>query len=313
MPRGIVIVDWDKMSGPMIKLKYPETLEVNPDLPMQAFMMHTAKEPPQGEVSLQIENAQVSSYYFQFKQKNTLRRIILMLLLNLAEPPSDFFYILKKMEERIKLNIDNPNLIELIKEVFEDEFDTTKADKDIPFSASAIRDSISERAKQLLDRKKFDEAQELLKKADQIPFKLAEILKQGDNLFQAKEFMKAADQYEKAADLFNEIRDSDLYAKFMRNAETLRKIPKMQEEVDNYEEKAIKAIKKFLINEAATHFEKACQVAQELTKFDSTREFYEIKEKEFLVKVKALMLFLKANAESNESLKEMAKKTKTII
>jgi len=305
MPRGMVIIDWDKMTGPVIKLKYPETLEISSDLPMQAFMMHTAKEPPEGEISIQVEDANVSSYYFQFKQKNTVRRIILLLLLNVTEAASDFFYILRKLEPQIKDSIDNPKLIELIKDIYETEI---ISDSGLTFSASQIRDQISERAKTLLDMKKFEEAQSLLKKADEVPFKLAESLKQAENALKTKDHSKAAEYYQRAAELFKEIKEEEFFAKFSNKSQMFRKIPKMQDEVMALEEKAIKALKKNLINETAMHFERAAQVATELTKFDTTRDYYEIKKKEYLAKVKALMLYMKATADANEALKGLVKR-----
>ncbi|MHA1797772.1 MAG: hypothetical protein ACTSVY_04915 [Candidatus Helarchaeota archaeon] len=304
MPKGIVIIDWDKMQGPIIKLKYPESLEFNANLPMQVFMMHTSKDPPQIEVSIQVEDSNISSYFFQFKQKNTLRRIILMLLLQIEEPASDFFYILKNLESRIKDNIDNPKLIELIRDIYEEEI---LADKNLPYSASAIREKISERVKVLLDNKKFDEAQELLKQAEEIPFKLAEALKKANKILEQKQHLKAAELFQTAANLSKMIKESDLYTMCDNKAKELRKIPQLQNEIMELEEKAKKSLKKLLFNETIMHLEKASQIADELLKFETIKDYYEIKKNEFKTKVEGLMLYLKAHSEANAALKKLTK------
>ena len=307
MPKGIVIIDWDKMEGPVTKLIYPKTLqeELNPSLPMQVFMMHTSKEPPQIEVSILVETSNISSYYFQFKQKGALRRIILMLLLHLEEPASDFFYILRNMEERIRDNIDNPKLLELIREIYETEI---IADKDLPYSAATIRDKLSERVKVLLDNKKMKEAQALLAKSEEIPFKLAEVIKPASKTEKGKEHVKAAEIFDSAAELALAMKESDIHASCKNKAMELRKIPVLQNEMMEVEEKEVRALKKLLFNEAATHFEKGVQLAEQLTKFETTKPFYQVKKDEFEGKVKAIMQFLKAESKKNEGLKKLGKK-----
>ncbi|MHA1301681.1 MAG: hypothetical protein ACTSO9_19850 [Candidatus Helarchaeota archaeon] len=309
MPLQICVVDWDQLKGPTIKSKYPEE-GIKADLAnlaMQTFMIHSGKVPPEADISFQLEGTNIASHYFQFKEKsNVLRRIMILLILKPDESSKDFFGFLKNLEKDVKNEIDNPYFTEMIK----NSFNEMVAAREFVYSEDKIREKISSKAKILLDKGDFTNAQKLLSKANEIPAKLSSILMNAENLFKEKKHLEAADNYEKAAELLTEIGENDLSLQFKNKATDLRTIPKLENDLRNSLDKVEKAIKKFDFKLAIENFKKCVKDTDALSKFPTISELYSIRKSEYLEKIDALENFLKAEEKAKAAVIDLIAKEK---
>lgn len=308
MPLGSFIVDWDQVKGPIVKAKYPEfEFESSlSDLAMQTFMIHSAKVPPESEISFQLEGTNIASHFFQFKEKDVLHRIMLLVILNPEESSKDYFPFLKSLEREVKNDINNPYLPEILKNAY-DEMITAR---EFVYSEEKIKEKISDKAKMLLDKGEFTQAQKLLTKANELPQRLASTLMNAEKLSKEKNHIFAAENYEKAAFMLDEIGETDLSNQFKNKATDLKKIPGFETDLRNNIDKIEKAIRKYDFKQAIEVFQKCIKIAEELMKFPTIVELYSIRKTEYTKKMKALQNFIKADEDAKKGVVDLKAKEK---
>ncbi len=290
MPRALIILDWDRIKGPVVKAKYPE-IDFDPDLAMKIFMAHTAQEPIETQLALQFGSGEttikIASRFTQFKEKGIMRRHLFILLLNPEENPKEFFKLLEEFEKNLKSEIDASYLPELVKNIY---IQKTSSQISISFDIEELSNKIIERSKQLLDQGEIQKAQSLISKAKVIPSKIVELLQLAENAVKEKKYIIAGNYYESASKLLLEVDETTLMQQYHEKAEKLKKIPTLQKERKEYIENAIKALKKIDFSEAIEWYEAAAKRSKELDD--------EIKAVEYTKKAEALAAFLEAERES---------------
>ncbi|MFX0138982.1 MAG: hypothetical protein ACFFDN_35400 [Candidatus Hodarchaeota archaeon] len=308
MPLGIVLIDWDQLKGPVIKTKYPEFdfKSSLSDLSMQTFMIHSGKVPPETDISFQLEGTNIASHFFQFKEKDVLRRVMILLILNPEESSKEFFPFLKKVEGDIRGELNNPYLSEIVKSSYNKMISARK----FVYSEEKIKEKISNKAKILLDKGEFEAAQKLLAKASAIPGKLSSTLMTAERLLKQKNHVLAADNYEKAAELLDEIGDTDLSSQFKNKAADLKTIPKLENDLRNYVDRVDKAIRKNDFKQAIENTKKCIEVTEKLQKFPTIAELFTIRKTEYTQKMDALQKYIDAEEKAKKEVIELIAKEK---
>ncbi|MHA1380340.1 MAG: hypothetical protein ACTSRG_18395 [Candidatus Helarchaeota archaeon] len=253
-------------------------------------MIHSGKVPPEADISFQLEGTNIASHFFQFREKTELRRIMILLILKPDESSKDFFSFLKNLEKDVRNEIDNPYLSEMVKKSFNDMI----AAREFIYSEEKIKAKISNKAKILLDKGDFTNAQKLLSKANEIPPKLSQTLMTAEKLLHEKKHIEAAENYEKAAELLSEIAEDDLSLQFKNKAIDLKTIPKIEQDLRNNIEKVEKAIRRNDFKLAIENFSKCTENCEKLSKFSTISEYYAIRKREYLEKIEALQSFINA-------------------
>jgi len=282
MPRAIILLDWDRIKGPVIRAKYPE-IDFDLDLPMKIFMTHTAQEPVETQLALQFGNANIASRLAQFEERGIMRRILFIFLLNSEENPRDYFETLEELEATLINEIDASYLPELLKNFY---LQKTSGEILTEFNAEQLSAKLINRSKQLLDAGEIQKAQILISRAKGYPQQIAESLQLAETALNEKKYVIAGTHYETASNLLLEIDETTLMQQYAEKAEKLKKIPILQKERKEYIESALKALKKVDFSEAIEWFNAAAIKSQELED--------EVKVKEYSVKAKALTAFLEA-------------------
>ncbi|MFX1449699.1 MAG: hypothetical protein ACFFCM_02580 [Promethearchaeota archaeon] len=308
MPLGIFLVDWDQLKGPIIKTKYPdfEFKSSLSDLSMQTFMIHSGKVPPEADISFQLEGTNIASHYFQFKEKDVLRRIMILLILKPEESSKEFFPFLKKVEKNIRDELNNPYLSEIVKNTYDEMISAQK----FVYSEDKIKEKISNKAKILLDKGDFATAQKLLAKAAEIPGKLSSTLMTAEKLLKEKSHVLAADNYEKAAELLDEIGDVDLSSQFKNKAADLKTIPKLENDLRNYVDRVDKSIRKNDFSQTIDNLKKCIEITENLQKFPTINKLYTIRKIEYTEKMEGIQIFIDAEEKAKKEVIELIAKEK---
>ncbi len=286
MPRALIVLDWDRLKGPVIKAKYPE-IELDPDLPMKIFMAHTAQEPVEIQLAFQFGSANVASRIAQFTDKGVMRRMLFILLLNPEENPREFFNFLLEFEKSLKKEIDASYLPELVKNTY---INKMAAQISAVFDVNELSSKIINRSKQLLDRGEIQKAQSLISKAKLVPPKIAETLQLAEKAFKENEFTIAGTHYETVSKLLFEVDETALMQEYRERAEKVKKIPILLKERKDYVESAQKALKKIDFSTAIEWFKAAAKHSEELED--------DIKKNEYVKKGTALEMYLEAEREA---------------
>ncbi len=308
MPLGIFIVDWDQLKGPIVKTKYPDFdfKSSLSDLSMQTFMIHSGKVPPETDISFQLEGTNIASHFFQFKEKDVLRRVMILLILNPEESSKEFFPFLRKVEKDIRGELNNPYLGDLVKTTYDEMISARK----FVYSEEKIKEKISNKAKILLDKGEFAAAQKLLAKAGEIPGKLSSILIAAEKLLDEKNHVVAAENYEKAAALLDEIGETDLSSQFKGKAAELKTVPKLENDLRNYVDRIEKAIRKNDFKQAIKNCEKSIETTDKLQKFPTINKLYSIRKIEYTQKMEALQKYIDAEENAKKEVMELIAKEK---
>jgi hypothetical protein len=295
MPRALIILDWDRVKGPVIKAKYPE-IDFDSDLAMKIFMAHTAQEPVETQLSLQFGSANIVSRFTQFEGKGIMRRHLFILLLNPEENPKEFFKLLVEFERTLKKDIDASYLSDLVKNIYNQK---TVSPISVGFNAEELSTKIINRSKQLLDQGDIQKAQLLISKAKSIPPKIAEMLQLAETALKEEKYVIAGSNYEIVSKLLLDIDETSLMQQYREKAEKLKKIPIIQRERKEYADNALRALKKVDFPEAVEWYKAAAKKSEELED--------KVKTAEYTKKAEALTAFLEAEREAK--LKESPKET----
>jgi hypothetical protein len=265
---------------------YPE-IDFDKTVILKVFMAHTAQEPVENQLSLQLGATNIASRFLQYKEKGVMRRHLFILLLNPEEKPNNFLKILMEFEQELKSVIDASYLPELVKNTY---MRKTAAGISVAIDPEELSNKIIDRSKKLLDQGEIQKAQLLISKAKTIPPKIVQTLLLAENEFKAKKFVNAGNYYESVSKLLLEVDETTLMQQYHDKAEKLKKIPTLLKEQKEFAENAQKALKKVDFSESIEWFEQARRVSLELED--------EIKTKEYATKAKALEAFLEAEREA---------------
>ncbi|MBD3230024.1 MAG: hypothetical protein GF329_17710 [Candidatus Lokiarchaeota archaeon] len=259
MPYSLVIVDWDKIKGPNVIYRYPPAEpHYNDDIPMQIFMMHTAKEPPEEQITLNLSGIDVLSQFIQFKQEGSMRRIILLLLLKPEEKAIDFKRKLIKFKEKVIGKLDSEDLQKFVANYYKENF----AAGIKTFSVEGMKKKLIDQAQNLLEKGQTQKARNLIEKSERIPRTIFNLIKKAEKAYENEEYIDASKFYEDIVALLTEVQEDEMAANYAQKAMQVKKIPKLLEEQKDLSKKLHKHTKKI-------EFEQIIELLTDLAKVSS--------------------------------------------
>ncbi len=139
--------------------------------------------------------------------------------------------------------------------------------------SSDIYTRLKERAKDMMNEGKIDEANDLLDKAKTVPNALLKLMEKGAKLLKQQKIEEAQKVYAEAIDLALSIQEGDMAAKLQDELKRASERPKYIQSILDLEAKALKALREENIKRASDLFREASQVASRLGDLDTMNEF----------------------------------------
>ncbi|MHA1728832.1 MAG: hypothetical protein ACTSWY_08880 [Promethearchaeota archaeon] len=165
-------------------------------------------------------------------QKDDEVNFFTVFILNLTESAEPFSIMLEELQDAIENVLEKEtnekeqmrsNILKKIldnrNELIEDVMDTKR-----------ITDRLISQANKLLDEGKFEEAQELIKRAREVPPKIADLVKKGNISFLTKDYSTAKKLFKNAADFAKKINQHQMYQLLNRKAQYAEEIPKFMKD-----------------------------------------------------------------------------------
>ncbi|MHA1311713.1 MAG: hypothetical protein ACTSQO_12445 [Candidatus Helarchaeota archaeon] len=261
MPYSLLIVDWDRIKGPNVRARYPPAEpHYNEDIPMQVFMMHTAKEPPEEQITLNLSGTEVLSQFVQFQKDNTMRRVIFLLLLRPDEKASDFRRKLIKFKDEIIGKIDSEEIKEIVEKYYKENF----AGGIEEFSPEGLKKKLIAQAQTLLEKGQTQAAREIIEKSERIPRTIFNLLKQADKALENNDYSEASKHYENVVTLLSEIQEDELAAEYAEKSIEIKAIPKLLNQQKEILDKIQKMTKKVDFNKLIDLLTEVSKISNEL-------------------------------------------------
>jgi hypothetical protein len=231
---------------------------------------------------------------------------MILLILNPEETSKEFFPFLRKVEKDIRGELNNPFFADIVKNAYDDMISARK----FVYSEEKIKEKISNKAKILLDKGELAAAQKLLAKAGAIPGKLSSTLMTAEKLLKEKNHVLAAENYQKAAELLEEIGDTDLSNQFKNKAADLKTIPRLESDLRNNVDRVEKSVRKMEFKQAIENSKKCIEITGKLQKFSTIAEQYTIRKTEYTEKMDALQKYIDAEEKAKRAIMELIAKEK---
>lgn len=293
MPYSLVVVDWDKIKGPNVKSRYPPAEpHYNDDIPMQVFMMHASKEPPEEQITLNLSGMDVLSQFVQFQEEGTMRRIIILLLLKPEEKPMLFKRKMIKFKDEIIGKVDSEDLDQMVKKYYKDNFEEGVED----FSVEGMKEKLISQAQTLLEKGQTQLAREIIEKSERVPRTIFNLMKQAEQAYDTAEYIEASKHYEDIVALFSEIREDEMAANYAQKSIEVKEIPKLLDEQGNILDKIKKQTKKVDFNKLIDLLTQAFRVSNKLRQSDKARGYSD--------QALALKQYLQADPDKKEAEEE---------
>ncbi|MHA1270948.1 MAG: hypothetical protein ACTSPY_14235 [Candidatus Helarchaeota archaeon] len=289
MPYSLLIVDWDKVKGPNVISRYPPAdPHFHEDIPMQVFMMHTAKEPPEEEIVINLSGMDVLSHFVQFKKENTIRRLILLLLLKPNEKPIDFKRKLIKFKDSIIGKLDSDELDQIVEDFYKENF----AGGIKEFSVEGMKKKLIEQAQNLLEKGQTQVAREIIEKSERIPRTIFNLLKQAENALKNEDYSEASKNYEDVVALLTEVQEDELAAEYAEKSMEIKQIPKLLSQQKDVMDKIRKITKKIDFTKLINLLSDASDISNQLKQFERAKGYSD--------QSLAIRQFLDANPDKEE-------------
>ena len=245
------------------------------------------------EISLlKLKNVKIESYIYKFKGKLSRKAygFIIGLLLNEDDDPEKFRVPLKNSA----VALETLNFLEISTEEFQvklietyREFLETLTDV---LDANSLKKNIINRTKDMLsgDKKERKVAQELLQKIeDNLHVKISEFYKSAEDSLKYMDYDRASKQFSKAAEVAEELLETDLANSLKERATLSIKIPDLTKKREEIVKDARNALKKEDFYNAYIYYKRASEISKELMQPD--------RDEEYALKSKALQDFYNAD------------------
>ena len=270
MPYCLVIVDWDKIKGPNVKARYPPAEpHYNDDIPMQIFMMHTAKDPPEEQITLNLSGMDVLSQFIQFEQEGTMRRVILLLLLKPEEKPIHFKRKLIIFKDKIIGKMESENINQIVEDYYKENFSMGLED----FSVEGMKKKLIDQAQTLLGKGQTQKARDIIERSERVPRTVFNLIKQADNSLEQEKYSDASQHYEDIVALLTEIEEDEMAGEFAQKSIEIKGIPKLLNQQKDTLNKIRKITKKVNFQELIELITHISKVTNELKQYEKAKGY----------------------------------------
>lgn len=237
---------------------------------------------------LKLKDISIISYIHKFTGKLARRAtgIIIGLLLDVDDKPDKFKTSLKNTAEILSqfdlVEISQGDFEVKLKEAYHEQLESLTD----TVSEAALKEAIIEKAKEMLGGSKKDrrDADELLKKIEaDLHAKISEHYKIAESAAKTQEFEKAAKFYTKAAEVADELFQTELANQLKEKAKNSSSVPTLTKNLDEAVSKARSFLKNEDFNSSYIWYKKASEIAKDLMQQEV--------EEEYRLKAKALQDF----------------------
>ena len=174
-------------------------------------------------------------------------------ILDLAESVEPFSIMIQDMKNTIFSHLEEGSsaLDEILKSILDNRNQLVDDVQD----PQRITERLVTKANKLLDDGEFEKAQKLIKRAKEIPPKIASLVKRGNEAFDAKDLKSAQKSYNDAAGLAQKINQNAMYQLLVKKANRAREIPKFNKNWIQLYDQLSKLLKKMDKRESAFYLE----------------------------------------------------------
>jgi hypothetical protein len=207
-------------------------------------------------LSYRTEDRKYFSIYIAKTQNDD--NILLNFILDITESTEPFSISTGEMKRSIKDSIEKGEiqLQEVLKNILSSRNQLVEDIGD----PQRIKERLVIKANKMIDEEKIDEAQKLLKRADEIPPKIADLVKKGNEAFSNDDLKAAQKLYDEAANLATKINQSSMNELLKRKARRAEEIPKFNKNWSQLYDKLSKLLKKIEKRETTFYLEPINQV-----------------------------------------------------
>jgi hypothetical protein len=227
MPSAIFLYEMDPSFGPNILAEY--YLDIDEKVPPNILKKFSEKH--KNKEFLDATARKESTLYYSRKvnaeslQKNNL---YLGFILREGEDLISLKSLFQKFEEAIIQNFtsDKTKMSEVLKNTLNSALSLMEKLKE----PTIVKETINEKTKKLLDDEKLQEARELIDLGEEIPEKLSEEVRLGEQFLSEKLYKKAKKSFLKAAELAAKVQEEEIEIFLKNKAEQVGNFPDLIKE-----------------------------------------------------------------------------------
>ena len=239
MPIGIFLYEIDQSFGPNIIAEY----YIKKEKPSAKILKEFAVKHKKKDLSDASNRDDNFRYYSSIVEgKNVKKNLYIGFMLNLEEDIVSLKTIFEEIEEKVVQNFsdDKRKLQLMLKDILNSILSLMEKLKE----PKLIKETINEKTKKLLDEGKLQEARALIELIDKkkIPEKLSQEVKSAEKFLKDSLYKKARKSYLKAADLAEEVQETEMVVFLRKKGERIGDLP----DIIKTREALSKAIKKAL-------------------------------------------------------------------
>ena len=226
MPSGIYLYEIDESFGPKILADYyltkdkltPEALKVLGDKHLKDLADATYK------------TEEVRYYSSKINAVGIDKKLFLGFVIKPNEDIMSLKSVFEEMEKNIADNFsqDRRKMQDMLKNVLTSILGLMEKLKE----PKIIQDKINQKTKDLLDEGKVQEARDWITLGEKIPGQLSSAVKEAEQFYKQKLYKKAKKSYQKAADLANQIQETEMERILIRKGDIVGDIPLFEKERD---------------------------------------------------------------------------------
>ncbi|MBN2156411.1 MAG: hypothetical protein JW776_10235 [Candidatus Lokiarchaeota archaeon] len=177
---------------------------------------------PKDMLSYRTDESKYYSIYITQNEKN--ENVFLVFILDSNESIAPFSIMLSELREFIILSLNKSESVlkDAIKHILEERNDLIQDVRDV----KRLQERIVTKANELLDEKNFEKTQEMIKRANEIPPKIANLCKKADQAFHdQKNYRQAQRYYKEASNLAKKIKQKSISKLLEQKAKRAEEIP----------------------------------------------------------------------------------------
>ncbi len=177
---------------------------------------------PKDKLSYRTDDHKYFSIYITTTESS--EKLYLVFILDRNETIEPFSIMISELRQFIKLSMDKSDSIlrDSMIHILEERNDLMQDVSDV----KRLQERIVSKANELLDEKNFDKTQEMIKRANEIPPKIAYLCKRGDEAFYTqKNYRQASRHYKEASSLANKIKQPSITKLLEQKAKRAEEIP----------------------------------------------------------------------------------------
>jgi len=185
-------------------------------------LIYGEESKPKDMLSYRTEDRKYFSIFLMKTDNN--ENVYLVFILDRNESVEPFSIMITELRQFIKLSLNKPSSV--LKDTLEHILGERNELKEDVIDVKRLQERIVSKANELLDEKNFDKTQEMIKRANEIPPKIAYLCKKADEAFYVqKNYRQAQRYYKEASNLAEKIKQTPIVKLLEQKATRAEEIP----------------------------------------------------------------------------------------